>query len=603
MTIASQTSRISYTGDGVTTTFSVPFYFAANADLVVILQDTSGNQVTQVLGTNYNLTGATLSAGGTCTFTAAPTSGYLVTIYRDPAVTQTTSYNNNDPFPAKSHELALDKLTTIAQRLKDQWSRAIKQTDGEAAMTTTLAAPGTRKNKLLGFDGNGGLIYVTGPTFVNSTFTGVAVVDTRATASATIFSGSISCIVTLGLVTVGDGGGATYIKGTVSSPGAFLDGGGTQYWGSVVTGTSGVAEFDTRATAAASKIASGVNIINTFGLATAGDGGGANYVRGLVGDPGAFQDGTGGYWKFGVANSSVIYTPPQGRLTLTSGAAIMGSNVAASTVVYYTPAAGFQVPIFDGARFLSTAFTELSQTTTDTTKSPAAVAANSCYDMFVWNDNGVTRCTRGPAWTNTTTRSAGTALALVNGIFLNSLSITNGPAASRGTYVGTICSNGTSTIDWLIGGTGSGGVAAVLNVWNAYNRGLFTPYIVDSTGSWTYTTANTWRAANSSTTIRCTFVRGLDLDPVKAEYAANGSPGSGVNMFCGIGVDSTTAPTGRQSLIGSAFLGLTPQAYAKYSGLPGIGQHFVTAIEDQNSATSSTWFGSSWTGLSVEAWQ
>src|SRR5206468_5689864 len=126
----------SYTGDGSTTAFSVPFYFAANADLIVILQDTAGNQTTQVLGTNYNLTGATLSAGGTCTFTTAPITGYLVTIYRDPAVTQTTSYNNNDPFPAKSHELALDKLTTISQRLKDQISRAIHQTEGEGTMTT-----------------------------------------------------------------------------------------------------------------------------------------------------------------------------------------------------------------------------------------------------------------------------------------------------------------------------------------------------------------------------------------------------------------------------------------------------------------------------------
>ena len=31
---------------------------------------------------------------------------------------------------------------------------------------------------------------------------------------------------------------------------------------------------------------------------------------------------------------------------------------------------------------------ELSQALSDTTKSPAAAAANSLYDVFVWNDSG-----------------------------------------------------------------------------------------------------------------------------------------------------------------------------------------------------------------------
>lgn len=229
MTIASQTSRISYTGDGATTAFAVPFYFAANADLVVILQDTLGNQVIQVLGTNYNLTGATLSAGGTCTFTTAPITGYLVTVYRDPAVTQTTSYNNNDPFPAKSHELALDKLTTIVQRLKDQVSRTVHQTEGEGTLTTALATIATRANKLLGFDGTGALVYATGPTFVGNSAFGIALVDSRSTATTTLFAVSVNVIHTCGYTIPGDGGGARYIKGVGTTPGGFQSSGG-QWW-------------------------------------------------------------------------------------------------------------------------------------------------------------------------------------------------------------------------------------------------------------------------------------------------------------------------------------------------------------------------------------
>lgn len=234
MTIASQTSRIAYTGDGTTTAFAVPFYFAANADLVVYLQDTLGNQTTQVLGTNYNLTGATLSAGGTCTFTTAPTTGYLVTVYRDPAVTQTTSYNNNDPFAAKSHELALDKLTTIAQRTKDQVSRAIHQTEGEAAMVTALASVATRKNKLLGFGTNGELIYPLGPSSgggSSGSSVGVVDIDSRATAQVTTIAADINIVLTGGYTIPGDGGGGLYKRAVSqpSHPGKFQSAGGA-WW-------------------------------------------------------------------------------------------------------------------------------------------------------------------------------------------------------------------------------------------------------------------------------------------------------------------------------------------------------------------------------------
>lgn len=236
MTIASQTSRISYTGDGVTTAFATPFYFQANSDIVVNLQDTLGNVVLQVLGTNYNMTGATLTAGGTCTFVTAPASGYLISIYRDPPATQTTSYNNNDPFPAKSHELALDKLTTLAQRTKDSVNRAIHQAEGEASMVTALSSIPTRKNKLLGFDTAGALIYVNGPTFVNSTATGVATVESRAAASVTTFPISVNMLLTGGYATAGDNGGGIYTRGISSGLGAFQDGAAV-WWNLVSNGT------------------------------------------------------------------------------------------------------------------------------------------------------------------------------------------------------------------------------------------------------------------------------------------------------------------------------------------------------------------------------
>lgn len=525
MTIASQTSRISYTGDGSTTAFPVSFYFAANVDLVVILQDTAGNQATQILGTNYNLTGATFPAGGTCTFTVAPTSGYLVTIYRDPAVTQTTSYNNNDPFPAKSHELALDKLTTLVQRLKDQFSRAVRQSEGEGALTTTLATVAARKNKLLGFDGNGALVYAVGPTFVGTTATGVAVVDTRATAAITTFAGSINAIVTTGLATVGDGSGATYARGTIASLGAFLDGGGTQYWGIVSSGGSG---------------------------------------------------GGGGLRS------------PGGRITLTSGTPVMGSSVASATTVYYSPYAGNTIPIYDGTVMVATTFAEISQTTTDTVKSPAAVAATKIYDLFVWNDAGTIRCTRGPAWTNLVLR--GYTLTLVNGTLLNTSTITNGPAALRGTYVGTIGSNSGSTIDFIYGTAGSSGLAGVFNVWNAYNRVNVGCMVIDTAASYTYTSA-TIRQAHASTAMQVSFLVGISEDAVTANYT-NLCTTSGLNAInsvqIGLGFDSITTFSTKgffQPGVANTLTG-TPSAYAIWN--PGVGSHYVAALEASDSLNANT---------------
>mgnify|MGYP001583102289 CR=1 FL=1 len=237
MTIASQTSRISYVGDGVTTAFAVPFYFQANADIVVMLQNSSGAQSTLVLGTDYTLSGAGVSSGGTVTFTVAPTSttGAVISIYRDPPVTQTTSYNNNDPFPAKSHEAALDKLTTLEQRTRDMISRSLRLPDSDPVLSSQIPTVGSRANKLLGFDTNGLPTAVLGPSFVGGTDIGAAVVSTKAVAQVTTFAGSVLYLIIGGTSAAGDTIQQTYIRGT--GTGSFTDGGAVS-WKPVPTPTA-----------------------------------------------------------------------------------------------------------------------------------------------------------------------------------------------------------------------------------------------------------------------------------------------------------------------------------------------------------------------------
>jgi hypothetical protein len=121
MTVATSDNRIENYGDAVTTAFAFPYYFFANGDLKVYLDG-----VLQTITTHYTVAGAGVPAGGTVTFVTAPPNLDLVVIYREVAITQSVDYTPNDPFPADTHEQALDRLTMIAQQIDEEVGRALK---------------------------------------------------------------------------------------------------------------------------------------------------------------------------------------------------------------------------------------------------------------------------------------------------------------------------------------------------------------------------------------------------------------------------------------------------------------------------------------------
>lgn len=281
----------------------------------------------------------------------------------------------------------------------------------------------------------------------------------------------------------------------------------------------------------------------------------------------------------------------QGRLTLTSATPVLTSTVSAASTIYYALHTGRYVPLYSGSSWVMTDIGgELSQATTDTTKSPAACTTNSNYDLFVWSDAGTYRCTRGPAWSSGTSRGTGagtTELEAIAGIYVNKVDITNGPAAQRGTYVGTVRTNGTSTVDYSLGGTASGGTEAKINVWNAYNRVPVQASVADSTANWT-NTLSTWKAANNSSTCRISFVHGLAAEPVNATYANVISTGAGGAAKTGINLDSTSAtPNPFQGYINPSIT--NGQATAIYGAYPGLGFHYLQAME--NWFTGATFYG------------
>lgn len=283
--------------------------------------------------------------------------------------------------------------------------------------------------------------------------------------------------------------------------------------------------------------------------------------------------------------------PPQGRLTLQSAIPVMTTTQSAKTSIYYTPYVGAMIPIFDGTKFGMTVFTEISVATTDTTKNPAAIGASKVNDWFVWNDAGTLRLTHGPDWTNDTARSAGTVLNYIFGFWTNSVAITNGPATNRGTYVGTTRSNASSTLDWIYGGLAAGGTAGFFGVANAYNQVEVRTLVSDSTDSWTYGTA-AWRASNAAGTGSGLNMRVSYLDPFGTATVAARNYGyiSHASGFAvgGIGVDTTTAFSGTTATVGA---GIGTPACAEYAGVPGLGFHFVQAIEYATAGAAGTFRG------------
>lgn len=156
MTVTSTTSRVSYTGNGSTTIFSVPFYFLANSHLAVTVVDTYGGITTLVLNTDYTVSGAGNTSGGSITCTTAPAFGTTVLITRNVPATQETDYQSNDPFPAATHEAALDKLTMLVQQQSNTNARALAfPLSDDTALDPTLPAAAARAGRYLAFDANG----------------------------------------------------------------------------------------------------------------------------------------------------------------------------------------------------------------------------------------------------------------------------------------------------------------------------------------------------------------------------------------------------------------------------------------------------------------
>lgn len=541
-------------GDGVSgnPTYTINASYVGQASLTTLGTITTGTWNASVINVPYGGTGRA-SATAYAPLVGGVTSTGAHQSMASGATGQIMQSAGNSAIPTWSTATFPSTATASGTRLKANGTNWV-------ATTTTMPDSGT----------TGRLIRGDGTNYVETTST---FADTYG-ASQILYSNGANAV--QGLATANSGvlitsaGGVpsigTDIPTAVTIGSSYIyRAGGTDV--PVTDGGTGVSTMTTAyAPVCAGTTATGALQVASTGLSTSG------YVL--------TSNGASAVPSFQAVSTTESPQVPGGRITLATATPVMVSDQAAKTTIYYSPYITATVPIYNGSTWTNTAFTELSVATTDTAKSPAAIGASKVNDWFVWSDSGTLRVGHGPDWTNDTTRSAGTALTLVNGIYLNNASITNGPAASRGTYVGTTRSNASSQLDWILGGDANDGSPASLFVWNMYNRVNIGKVIRDTRSSHSYTTA-AYQGINATTGMRLNMVTGLNEENVTTTFTLIATTSSAsVALAGGIGLDSTSTNIGTAGYtLLSVGSGNLISSTSLWSGTIGLGVHYVAALE------------------------
>ena len=181
MTVSATNPYVAYAGAGTSGPFAVPFRFLADADLVVSKIDADG---VETILTGNTITGADDDDGGELHTAAAVTAGQTLRIYRDTTRAQTAQYVANGPFPAATHERALDKAMLVDQEQDRDLARALLVPLGEEGLV--LPSAEDRASTFLAFDAAGELAPAAAiPYLPVSPFIATLMDDTTAAAART----------------------------------------------------------------------------------------------------------------------------------------------------------------------------------------------------------------------------------------------------------------------------------------------------------------------------------------------------------------------------------------------------------------------------------
>lgn len=210
MTISTTDSRADFNGNGVTDTFSFPYRFFMDSDLVVLLVQTTGTVVPQTLDTDYTVNGADTPTSGEVVMVVPPATGERLVVYRDIALTQETDYISGDSFPAETHERALDKLTMIVQAQAEAIGRSFKINIADVSVEAELPAP--QAGRFLGWSEDGSALVNLSSTGVGAGGVGTTELQDGSVTTSKLATDAVTTVkIADGVVTSAKLGGAVAI--------------------------------------------------------------------------------------------------------------------------------------------------------------------------------------------------------------------------------------------------------------------------------------------------------------------------------------------------------------------------------------------------------
>lgn len=152
LTVGDLTPRDQYTATSGQTVFTYSFPIFSDSDLKVYVGSTL-----KTLSSDYTVTAAGTSSGGTVVFGSVVTTGAVVTIYRDLPVARTTDYATGGALLAENLNDDLDKLVMMVQQQEDQLKNNTLTVDQfDEYGNLTLPSKTARVGRVLGFNATTG---------------------------------------------------------------------------------------------------------------------------------------------------------------------------------------------------------------------------------------------------------------------------------------------------------------------------------------------------------------------------------------------------------------------------------------------------------------
>ena len=258
----------------------------------------------------------------------------------------------------------------------------------------------------------------------------------------------------------------------------------------------------------------------------------------------------------------------EGRLTASTGVPVTIADVSGATSIYYTPYIGDKIALYDGSSWNIRTFTQI-------TISLSGFTAIKPYDVFAYDNSG-TVTIETLIWTNNSTRA--TALAYQNGVLVKS-----GVTTRR--YLGTVYINasGGQTEDTMV----------KRYLWNYYNRVPRPLQKLETTDSWTYTTA-TYRQANADTANQvdtCVGVAEVLLNLNVLGLAASTQGDNNVTVQVGIDEGGTTANDSTVFSGPEVATYNAKQVEANLTKYPAVGFQYWVWVEKSTALGTTTWYG------------